>query len=407
MAKEELLMKNKLKMLLAAFFFSEMGRSFYFIVISWVLYKITKDAMYTGLLVSMGFLPGMLLNLFLGVIVDKFNRKWLAVLANLLSIIAVSIVFFGLLTDFIRPWLIVGVHMFIQITGSLFRPSIQSFISEVFRKEELPNVFSKTSAAGEVGGLLGSSLGGVIIASFSETATIILTLVCFSLATILIAFIKREHEVERKVSSQSMMKDLAEGFTYVKTNRILLGLFAVMFIGQLVFHTSIAFLSVFTKEYLHQSVKVYGFLDASISVGGIIAGIFGAWWWRKSRNLLAVRSLLVVSAGLVIMGISSNIPFAILGIFLIGLGTTWIRILLQSIQQIVTDANYHGRMASFRMMCNQTSVVISGPIIGAVAGHYGINYAYLTLLIPVGICLIFSTFQSKLVRFQEVTRVSI
>jgi MFS transporter, DHA3 family, macrolide efflux protein len=393
-------------MLLAAFFFSEMGRSFYFIVISWVLYKITRDAMYTGLLVSMGFLPGMLLNLILGVMVDKFNRKWLAVLANFLSILAVLVVFLGLVTNFIFPWLIVGVHMFIQIAGSLFRPSIQSFISEIFEKKELPNIFSKTSAAAEVGGLLGSSLGGLIVASFSETASIFLTILFFFFATILISFIKKERIEAQKVNRQSMIKDLAEGFTYVKSNRILLGLFAVMFVGQLVFHTSTAFLSVFTKEYLHQSVKVYGFLDAAISVGGIIAGIFGAWWWRSCRNLLAVRSLFVVFGGLLIMGVSSNIFLAVTGIFLIGLGTTWIRILLQSIQQIVTDDNYHGRMASFRMMCNQTSVVISGPIIGTVASHYGVNYAYLALLIPVSLCLIFSVFQSKLVSFKEVTKVS-
>lgn len=399
-------MNTKLKMLLAAFFFSEMGRSFYFIVISWVLYKITRDAMYTGLLVSMGFLPGMLLNLILGVMVDKFNRKWLAVLANFLSILAVLVVFLGLVTNFIFPWLIVGVHMFIQIAGSLFRPSIQSFISEIFEKKELPNIFSKTSAAAEVGGLLGSSLGGLIVASFSETASIFLTILFFFFATILISFIKKERIEAQKVNRQSMKKDLAEGFTYVKSNRILLGLFAVMFVGQLVFHTSTAFLSVFTKEYLHQSVKVYGFLDAAISVGGIIAGIFGAWWWRSCRNLLAVRSLFVVFGGLLIMGVSSNIFLAVTGIFLIGLGTTWIRILLQSIQQIVTDDNYHGRMASFRMMCNQTSVVISGPIIGTVASHYGVNYAYLALLIPVSLCLIFSVFQSKLVSFKEVTKVS-
>ncbi|MEW9051003.1 MAG: MFS transporter [Neobacillus sp.] len=399
-------MKNKIKIILVSFFLSEMGRSLYFIAISWVLYKLTNNALYTGLLVSFGFLPGLFLNLLIGVLVDKFNRKRLTIIANLFSTAAILFILIGVLGEFIHPWLIVTVHMVIQVSGSLYRPSIQAFISEIFQKEELPNVFSKASAAAEVGALLGSSLGGFIIAFYSEIFSILLTVFCFIFSTILIFFIKQGKCPVDHGGKLSIVKDLIGGITYVKTNQMLLGLFAVMFVGQLVFHTSMGFLAVYTNEHLNQSAKVYGLLDATIAFGGITAGILGTWWWKLNRNAIAIRSLFIILVGLFILSFFRMVPFTVIGIFLIGLGTTWIRILFQSIQQMVTDANFHGRMASLRMMCNQASVVIGGPIIGLIATKHGINIGYLVLTIPVCICLIFAVFQSRIKAFKKITEIT-
>ncbi|MFC0560705.1 hypothetical protein ACFFH4_17130 [Halalkalibacter alkalisediminis] len=60
--------------------------------------------------------------------------------------------------------------------------------------------------------------------------------------------------------------------------------------------------------------------------------------------------MVIVLAGLFSIGITPFVPVAFIGVFLIGLGTTWIRVLLQSFQQMATDLNYHGRMASDRMI---------------------------------------------------------
>ena len=215
------------------------------------------------------------------------------------------------------------------------------------------------------------------------------------------------NEDERKIpDKKSIFLDLKEGFIYLNKNRFLFGLFIIMFNGQLVFHTSLGFLSVYTVEFLKRSSTVYGLLDATISIGGVVAGLLGTWWWKKNNNKIATYSLFIIVIGLVLMGLFKQLPFVFLGLFLIGLGTTWIRTLLQAVQQIATDSNYHGRMASLRMICNQGSVVVSGPILGWVAAGYGANFIYIGLLLPVSICLIYALNQSKTVKFIEITKQS-
>jgi len=402
-------MKN-IKNIMIAFFLSEFGRAMYFVSITWILYRITNDPLYTGLLVGLGFLPGLILNLFFGILVDRSNRKLLSVLATLISMASMAILLLLLIINVVVPWIIIAVHMILQVAGSLFRPSIQAFIAEIFDKEQLPNVFSKTSSLATLGGLLGSAFSGLIIGIVGTNVSMSIVTLSFLVSAVCLITIDKSvisNEDERKIpDKKSIFLDLKEGFIYLNKNRFLFGLFIIMFNGQLVFHTSLGFLSVYTVEFLKRSSTVYGLLDATISIGGVVAGLLGTWWWKKNNNKIATYSLFIIVIGLVLMGLFKQLPFVFLGLFLIGLGTTWIRTLLQAVQQIATDSNYHGRMASLRMICNQGSVVVSGPILGWVAAGYGANFIYIGLLLPVSICLIYALNQSKTVKFIEITKQS-
>jgi DHA3 family macrolide efflux protein-like MFS transporter len=395
---------NAFKNILITFFLSEFGRAMYFVSVTWVLYQLTSDPLYTGLLVGLGFLPGIVLNLFFGVIVDRFNRKTLSVLANVICTFSMAMLLFFFILNRIEPWLIIIVHMILQVSGSLFRPAIQAFIAECFEKEQLPKIFSQSSSSAIVGGLLGSSVGGMITSFVSVSGSMTIVTGSFAIASISLLTIKSKiKEKPEIIKRNSIIKDIVDGFVYIKRNKFLIGLFIIMFNGQLVFHTSLGFLSVYTSEYLLKSATIYGLLDATISIGGVLAGLFGTWWWKKGKNKIALYSLLIVLAGLLFVGISPVLPVAFLGVFLIGLGTTWIRVLLQSLQQMATDSEYHGRMASYRMIVNQGSVVISAPLLGWIATNFGANFIYLSLMIPISLCILFALFQANQEQFRKIT----
>jgi DHA3 family macrolide efflux protein-like MFS transporter len=397
-------MKSNLAYVLTVSFFSAFGGAMYFVVISWVLYSMTKNPAYTGVLVGLGFVPGLFLNLVFGVAVDRFNRKKLALFANLIILTVMILAMAAIGVGILKVWMILGVHMLNQVTSSLFRPAVQAFVTEAFTNEELPSIFSRSGAASSLGSLLGSALGGVILAVFSTVASMATVVLSYILATVALVLVKRASVSNKVGHNKAIMSEFAAGFSYLKGNRLLLGLFAMMLVGQLVFHTSTAFLSVYVKDFLHKPVEIYGLLDSTMSIGGIVAGFLGTWWWRRARSSVAMGSFVFVAVGLLCVGFSPVMAISFIGVFLLGLGTTWIRVLLQSIQQMATDPSYYGRMASFRMLCNQGSVVIGGPVIGWIAGHHGVGNAYLALLAPVGAALVFALLQRKAASFVSLTR---
>ncbi|MRG87598.1 MFS transporter [Salinibacillus xinjiangensis] len=393
------------KNIIITFFLSEFSRAMYFVSVTWLLYQLTNNAQYTGVLVGLGFLPGLVLNLFFGVIVDRFNRKNLSILANLLCTFSMALLLFFFVIDKVDPWLIIGVHMILQVSGSLFRPAIQAFIAECFDKEYLPKVFSQSSSAAIVGGLLGASVGGLIISFISVSGSMLIVTGSFAISSLSLILIRGKVKQKQAITKRnSIGKDITDGFLYIKNNKFLLGLFIIMLNGQLVFHTTLGFLSVYTVDYLLQSATIYGLLDATISLGGVLAGLFGTWWWKKVKSKIALYSLFIVLVGLLFVGVTPILSLSFLGIFLIGLGTTWIRVLLQSVQQMATDPEYHGRMASYRMIGNQGSVVISAPLLGWIASNFGANYIFLSLMVPISLCILLAFFQSNQEPFTKITR---
>jgi len=396
---------NNFRNILLSFFFSEFSATVYFITITWILYEQTNNAVYTGVLVSIGFLPGLLLNLLFGVFVDRFNRKKLAIIALAIGVAAIMILLMSSVFLGFLPLLIIIVHMTLQVSGSLFRPAVQALIAEIFPKEDLPKVFSKTSSFSIIGGIVGASIGGFLLALTGGHITLVIAVIGYIIAIwglIVVPYYSTELEMEDK-ETDSILIDLKNGFQYLNANRFLLLLFFVMFNGQLVFHTSLGFLSVYTLDYLKMTSTTYGLLDVCFSLGGVLAGIYGSLWWSKTKNKFAVYALMITIIGLASIGYSHFVGISFIGVFLVGIGTTWIRVLMQAVQQMATEKAYHGRMASYRMICNQGAVVLSGPILGWIAASYGSNIVYVSLMLPIGVCIIFAYFLSKNRLFKDLT----
>ena len=381
---------------MSAAFFSSFGSSMYFIAVAWILYKTTSDATYTGLMVGLGFLPGVVFNLVFGVLVDNLNRKRLTVISQAIVTSSMLFLLISMVFHQQKPWLIIVVHMLVQTFSSLFRTAQQAFMTELYTKSEIPRIYSETGSATSIGGLIGTSVCGVALTLLPSWGVMVIVCVSFLISMMSMVWIKMERAVESIKGSHSMgLKDLVEGFTYVHKNPFMYSLLSIMFVGQLVVHTGAGMLSVYTSSYLHGSSKMYGFLESATSVGAIIAGFSATWFLYRSKSYISPVALFITCLGLFLLAFTRNPFFAFPAILFIGLGTTWLRVLMQSVQQISTEPAYYGRMAALRQTINQGAVTIGGPILGWVAEHYGVNWAYGSLLIPVGILLVYSLFFAK------------
>ncbi|MGP4069643.1 MFS transporter [Halobacillus sp. B29] len=398
---------NRLNMrrLLTTYFLYECGRAMYFVLITWFLYQWTQDAIYTGIFVSFGFLPGLFSNLVFGVVIDRSNRKKLASLAGGGSIGCLLLLWGAFLLGLINPWVMILTHMVLQTLGSLFRPSLQALVAEVFKKNDLPRIFSLSGSATISGSLTGAALGGILSGLLPVSISLLIVTGLYIGAFFTVLFVSYEPSSMRKPAKASpFFQELQEGFVYLKRHHMLHGLFAMMMLGQLTFHTILGFLSVYTSAYLNQTSTVYGFLDAAFSIGGITAGMVGTWWWLKWKNHLALFSIGIMMGGLLLLGITKNLAIVVVGVVLVGLGTSFVRALLQSVQQMATDPGFHGRMASFRMLCNQASVVITGPIFGYVASAHGVHYVFLLLSGISFAGMVWAFFQARDPQFAAITK---
>ncbi|TCT19356.1 transmembrane secretion effector [Melghiribacillus thermohalophilus] len=367
---------------------SSIATSMYTIVVAWVLYEISGNAFYSGMLIGVGFLPGLLFNLFFGVFVDRFNRWKIALAGFSVSSLVFLVFTMTILTNVMEVWMILLFHAVIQLMNSMNRPALQAYLTQLFSRDQYAKMIGLSSSLSELGWIAGVSIAGFLLVVLGDAWMMGFIFFISLLALLCLSLLKSagdQHEMQ-PIPHQSMLSELKNGFGYLLNHTTIAGMMIIGFVGQLVLHSNTGLLPVYTSSYLGESSHIFGLLEGTLSTGAIAAGVAASWALRKLKYWITVYANLTMIAGVSLLSFSHSVHLSFLGIFLIGIGTTLLRVSTQSIQQMLTEPLYHGRMASYRMVMNQGSVVIASPILGFVSESHGANAGYMILLIPL-ICV--------------------
>lgn len=142
---------------------SLIGFGFNIISISWLVLEETNSEFALGKILAIATVPGLILALFAGVIIDQVNRKWLLVSLDIFRMI---VVFTFLIVIKIDSFQLFYIYPFVVLMGlgnSLFWPTAQAFVQEIVNENEYFSANSLLSASYQVGSILGAGIGGFIV----------------------------------------------------------------------------------------------------------------------------------------------------------------------------------------------------------------------------------------------------
>lgn len=350
--------------------------SAYFIFITWGLYEQTENVVYTGLFVGLGFLPSLLCMPFFGVFVDRYYKKYLLVGAFTIILLTISAVM--LCFNNLSPILLISSNMVLQLCGSLIRPAMQAYISTLFSKEQLIITFQKSASYTIIGGILGTAMSSLFIAQAAVDILAILIILAIFIAFSILWCLPAD-KLTTDSPQHSIFKEMLAGFMYCLSSRFFIQLLIIMMIGQLTYHTTVGFLAAYTYEILQSTAPVYGLLEITLSISGVLAGLLGAKYMKQFKQFSPIILMVGLMLCLLLLALAPNIVFVVIGCAGIGYSTTWLRTTFQAIQQLATAHQYHGRAASIRMFFNQGSVVCLTPLFGILAERYSIHLVFFIL----------------------------
>jgi MFS family permease len=113
---------------------STMGSALTSLAASIYVFQKTNSAMSVGLMLMATAAPSLLVGLFAGVLVDRFNRKRIMMTADLTRAVLVFLI------PFLVPFSIVWLYVIVMLTsaiGQFFDPAQESVLPEVASEEEL------------------------------------------------------------------------------------------------------------------------------------------------------------------------------------------------------------------------------------------------------------------------------
>jgi MFS family permease len=256
----------------------------------WLVYRLTHNAWWLGVVGFVGQLPLFLLAPVAGVWVDRLNRQKLLVVTQTLAMLQSFALAFLALRGIITTPEIVFLAFIQGVINALDLPARQSFIVEmVAGPEDLANAIALNSTLVQTTRLLGPAAAGLIIHFVGEG-------MCFLLDGIsyiaVIAALLAMHIVAKPPRiPRSVRVELVEGFWYVwhfVPMRVLLALLAIL--GILMSSSGVG--AICASVYLASRKTVVGLgtviaIAAAVFGAALIAFGCSSWLWL-SMIILAV-----------------------------------------------------------------------------------------------------------------------
>ncbi|XKK15637.1 MFS transporter [Bacillus sp. AC79A.1] len=310
--------KNALMIVLSTFI-SALGTGLHFIASTWLIYEVTKSSISVGLFIAISSIPGIITSPFTGVIVDRVNRKKIALSMDIFRALFVLLIPIIYSLDNNQLWILYIAAIFITIGGNFFYPAMSGIIKSLPGEITL-QVVSANSSAIQLGMIIGAGTSGFIVATTSVHVLFYLNSFSFLLSAVFLLFVDYKsdslHNSHHKIS---FFKDFKEGLNYLAINKQLLFFSMIGIVSGGIVNLINSILSSYTVESLNAGVKTYGILDSLYAAGSVVMGFTLSIIKNKfSPQSIITISLLMMSICLEIIGISSNLYMAGLGLFLLG-----------------------------------------------------------------------------------------
>ena len=268
---------------------SLIGFGFNLVGVSWLVLEVTGSELALGKLMAMATVPGVVLALFAGIIIDKVNRKWLLVVLDLFRMVVVSTFVILLIQDRFSMTALFITVLLMGTGSSLFWPTAQAFVQELVSAKDYFHANALLSASYQAGSILGAGIGGVVVHFYGVPTALAFNALTHLISALLIsaAPFKRQvvhHEVE------SILQSVSKGFIYFreKVGVLILGLTTIL--ADVAIWGALSVLtSTISKEVFLAGSWGYGLMEGFYGVGALISTVAVGYMTRflgRDRALL-------------------------------------------------------------------------------------------------------------------------
>jgi MFS family permease len=360
----------------------------------WLVYSLTKSALFLGVVGFSSQIPTFLVAPFAGVLVDRWNRHQILIITQVLSMIQTLMLAALSFTGVIHIWHIIVLSIFQGFVIAFDSPARQAFVTEIVEnKEDLGNAIALNSSIFNGARLVGPAMAGLVIASLGTSLCFLIDGISYIavIAGLLAMKLKPRNIVYQ--ATESTWKRIKEGFDYafgfppIRAILLLLALFSFMGMPYTVL------VPIFATNILKGGADTLGFLMAASGVGALIGSIY-----LSSRQTVVglgkvvAFSPAILGVGIICFSLSRVLWLSMLMMLVVGLGSILQIVASNTILQTIVDDDKRGRLMSLYITAFFGTVPFGNLVAGSLANKIG---APLTLIIGGSFCILGSLYFTR------------
>jgi len=366
---------------------SQMGDWFNTIAVYSIVLTLTGSGRAVGLVLVARFLPTVFAGPLSGVIADRYSRRTIMIVADLLRAVIVLGFLFIRRPD--QVWLIYVLTVLQLVCSSFFEPAKTAAIPSVVERRELLTANAISAVTWSSMLTLGSAIGGVITGAFGTDAAFVLDSLTYLLSAVLIFTVtlpKRPLRAKTKLSISKALgiTDTFEGVRYVTERPRLLALLLVKTAWGLG-GGILALLAVFGEKIFPirgSGATGIGVLYAARGIGTAIGPIAARRFAGDSQKSMQTAIGVAFFMGAIFyigFGMSTNFALAIVMLVIAHAGGSILWVNSTVLLQHAVEDSFRGRVfaADFAMLT--LTMAISNYVTGELLDRFGFSPRAVTI----------------------------
>ncbi|BAY34556.1 hypothetical protein NIES2107_64610 [Nostoc carneum NIES-2107] len=348
------------------------------LTIPWLVYDLTKSAWLLGVAGFVQFLPTLLLIPFSGILSDRWSRRDLLMLVQILGIsvsLALTILTF-------TKWITFPSLLVLSVLNGLLKgldmPVRHTIVTEtVDDRADWSNAIALNSVMLSSSLVLGPAMGGILIATLGvEYCFLYDTLSYIPAILTILAMRLPVRPMEALSGIRDTLLKLWEGFEYVCQFYAIKVMLLMLTLNGLVGMSHIALMPVFAAKVLNGDATTMAHLSTSAPIGSLLACVY----LSMRRGIGGLERVIVVSQvaiGLSLISFSLSRQVELSIIILVFTGCFSILQITSSnmiIQTLVAE-DKRGRVMSFYALATVGTIPFGNLLAGTLADKFGATHA--------------------------------
>jgi MFS transporter, DHA3 family, macrolide efflux protein len=359
-------------------FVSAAGDSMHQVAIMWLIYELTGSKAATGLIGMSQYLPAVVIGVFAGALVDRFNRRRMMILSDGVRVILVAAIPTLYLLGLMTGWLLGILAFSVAVFTTLFYPARESIIPQIVESHELTRAGSFLQASYGFAFLIGPVIAAALLPFAKITGLFYADALTFAVSLAFLLKLRPRPALAPSAESSTTFRAVRDGLRYANSHGLIRGLLLVTAVDNLfIMGPALVGTPLYVRLYLGLGASAFAAAGASEAAGMILGSfLVHRVAARFPRGRILLWAIIWDGISFVpFMFIHSLYPTLAMW-FIHSIGIPFIIVPRSTLIQTEVPAQFQGRIFSLVNLTVVGLSAISCAITGVVAEILPVNILY-------------------------------
>ena len=360
------------------------GSSIVGYAVIWHITLETSSGFWMMLATIFSNLPQIIISLWGGALADRFNRKYMIMVADGFIALATLGLAISYWTGF-QDKILLLIVLAIRSTGAgIQSPAVNAIYPQIVPKENLIKIQGINQTINAVCLLLAPAIGGVLLGSIGLVWAFMVDVVTAIIAIAIMSIIKVERQITT-VNTNSMISDIRAGIGYVLKHSELKKLVAFYAVAFILLTPAMVLSPLMVERTFGNEVWRLTANEIIWTIGSLIGGIFIAFR-KQIKNKVFAIAVCFIAFGVAFgfMSIATNFVIYLMLILIAGFFMPILTTAQTVYVQEITEPNVLGRVFSILQIASTSALPIAILFLGPLADIISIQ----SMLFVSGILLV-------------------